>query len=457
MAWLRATRQRTATSTIGWLLKREDCPVLLLRVYILGLPLWWLLGVDFLMPLLLPAMLLLTFPAAHRRFAIQDYVLGLIIVTLITSAYLNGLLISQAPMRFLAALYNAAIWACGLILIQQVRAMLQRTGSEHQIILLSAFRAFLILAAIAWGSFVLAYVLGRFNLATASVLGLGFGKAIPDSAVLIKQSVALEFTQADWGLPGVPMPRLVTYAPYPNATAAIAAVLGTLALFYLYQSKRDRWMHVLALEGLIIATLTITLSRAILAGWLVGMIAANLLFGTAWRRLAGCLGLAAAIMLPFVVNIGQFSEYRQYSTESRTENYVLAIEETALTHPCIGLGIKPREEGRHIAVGSHSTFVSAFTKGGILTLSLVVIYLVIIPVLRWITAAAVQSNYPPRAKAEMRILLNLQVAIWLWLCFEDIDAPATAAILIFLGFAFIEAIPRSLHAYHRFIPALKVS
>jgi hypothetical protein len=30
------------------------------------------------------------------------------------------------------------------------------------------------------------------------------------------------------------------------------------------------------------------------------------------------------------------------------------------------------------------------------------------------------------------------VSIWIWLCFEDIDAPASAALLIFLSGAFIE-------------------
>jgi hypothetical protein len=32
------------------------------------------------------------------------------------------------------------------------------------------------------------------------------------------------------------------------------------------------------------------------------------------------------------------------------------------------------------------------------------------------------------------------VAIWVWLFFEDIDAPATAAMLIFVAFAFIERV-----------------
>jgi len=52
----------------------------------------------------------------------------------------------------------------------------------------------------------------------------------------------------------------------------------------------------------------------------------------------------------------------------------------------------------------------------------------------------------------MRILFDLQVAIWVWLCFEDIDAPATAAMHIFLAFALFDsalgAAPFASPAYH---------
>jgi len=106
----------------------------------------------------------------------------------------------------------------------------------------------------------------------------------------------------------------------------------------------------------------------------------------------------------------------------------------------IGLGIKPREAGRHIAVGSHSTFVSSFTKGGSLALGLAFAYLVVHPALRWLTISAGQTGLRQGAKAELRILFRLQVTIWTWLAFEDIDAPATAAMLLFLAFALIESV-----------------
>ena len=420
-----------------------DRSIFLFKAYLLGLPVWWMLGIDFLMPLLLASGLIYVNPAAHRQFTLPDSVLAASIAVLLISAYLSGFLLSQEAMRFVAALYNASIWICGLVLVQQVRYLLRQPGTGRQAVLKTAFRAFLILVCIAWGAFILAYAVGQFNLQSASVFGRFLGHSIPDSASLIKQSTTLVLTKADWGLPGIPMPRLVIYGPYPNATAAVIAVLGTLALLHLQECGRDRRKFAVFMEGLIVLTLAITLSRSILGGWLVGALAANLIFGTAWRRVGSGLAIAAAVMVLTFGNIANFTEYRQYSTESRVDNYILALERTAQMNPVAGLGIKPREEGRHIAVGSHSTFVSSFTKGGALGLSLVFAYLVIIPAARWIASATSVTGLHRQSKAELRILFTLQVTIWTWICFEDIDAPATAAMLIFTAFAFFEGASRS--------------
>jgi hypothetical protein len=422
-------------------MKRRDYSAFLLSAYLLGLPVWWALGIDFLMPMLLGSALMYSSLKAHRRFTASDYVLAAIIIVLIGSAYLNGFLLAGETMRFAAALYNASIWACGLILLQQVRYTLDQTDADRQAVLRAGFWGFMLLSGVAWGSFVFAYAIGRFSLELPSLFGLIVGQAVPDSAVLIKQSTILVFARPDWGLPGVPMPRIVIYGPYPNATAAITAVLGTLALLYLCVRNRYHGVLIAAGEALIFFTLVITLSRSILAGWLVGSVAANLVFGTAYRRVVCSFALGVAALLAMHANVSNLGEYREYSTESRVNNYVRAIEKTILTHPVLGLGIKPREEGNHIAVGSHSTFVSSLTKGGALGVSLVFIYLVVLPAFRWIALGATQPLRSSRA--EMRILFTLQVTIWAWLCFEDIDAPATAAMLIFLAFGFFESIFRS--------------
>src|SRR3546814_3451938 len=83
---------------------------------------------------------------------------------------------------------------------------------------------------LAGSSFFAAYALGDASLEVRSLFGMTSGNLVPTSAALIKESTVIEFTRPDWGLPGVAMPRIVIYGPYPTATAAVTAVLGTLAL-----------------------------------------------------------------------------------------------------------------------------------------------------------------------------------------------------------------------------------
>src|SRR3546814_12498669 len=92
--------------------------------------------------------------------------------------------------------------------------------------------------------------------------------------------------------------------------------------------------------------------------------------------------LFRSIPVSFHVDLSGAADYRGYSTESRFANYDRAVGRTLDHNPILGLGVKPREQDNHIAVGSHSTFVSAFTKSGTLGLSLVVAYLVLLPAYR---------------------------------------------------------------------------
>ncbi len=415
----------------------------LFAAFIVGLPAWWALGTSFMMPAFLAAALIFFRPSAHRHFTLSDCVLAGIILVLVTSAYVNGFLLSGEPLRFLAALYNASIWVCGLILVQQLRPLLQQSDRARTAILRAGFVGFAVLAALAWGSFIFAYAVHNFDHQILSLLGALIGDKIPDSAVLIKQSTTMVFTKADWGLPGIPMPRIGIYGPYPNSTAAVTAALGTMALLYQHVRGRDNPVRGLALEVMIVATLVISLSRATLVGWLLGALLANLIFGSSWRRMLCYATLVCALLVPIAVDIGNVGSYRQYSTESRFDNYWRAFDETLQTSPVLGMGIKPREEISHIAVGSHSTFVSAFTKGGALGLALTFAYLVILPGLHWIRMIAAPSGVRRRMRDQMRILLTMQTTLWAWMTFEDLDAPATAAILIFMVFALIENLTKS--------------
>jgi hypothetical protein len=433
-------------------MKRSAVPRLLIQAYLLGLPLWWGMGIDFIMPWGLCFLLACFSLGAHQRFVLSDYLLIGIILSLATSAYINGFLVAHEFMRFVAALFNLSLWICGLILIQQVRRVLEQNNQNRCAILRTGFWTFVLMTFVAWGPFALAYVVHDFSLEMPSLFGLTLGHAIPDSASLIKQSARVIFTRPDWGLPGVPMPRIVVYGPYPTATGAVVAVLGTLALLHVQLRHRGKEWAIIAVEGVIVLTIAITLTRSVLGGWIFGAVAANLIFGSAWRRIAACGVLASALIIIPHIDMTDAVEYRGYSTESRFENYGRAVDQTVLSNPILGLGIKPREEGNHIAVGSHSTFVSSFTKGGALGLGFVVAFLVIVPAFRWLAVAGGMAGSRGWTRSEMRVLFNLQAALWVWICFEDIDAPATASMLIFLSFAVIESALRPAGVVHR-IPA----
>jgi hypothetical protein len=420
--------------------------LLIMQAYLIGIPIWWVLGIDFLAPHCFALLLLFVNANVHRRFTSVDLALTGVIITLAVSAYVVGFLLSSNTTRFVAALYNLSLWGVGLIFIQQVRHQLVQGEASRNALLHAGYCMFVIFVIVAVSTVGLAYTVHRFSLVVPSVFGVLGGNAVPDGAVLVKQATNLVFARPDWGLPGVPMPRLTIYGPYPAATGAIAAVGGTIALLYLHTVQRARAATIYAFESLIVLMLAFTLTRSILAGWLAGWVIANLAFGTAFRRIAGCGALIAALLFASFVDLSDAAQYREYSSESRFANYVRAINDTLAESPVLGLGVKPREVGNHIAIGSHSTAVSSFTKGGTLGFLIVFIFLVLIPLFRWMILLCL-GNGSERYRLEdcrpnLRILLNVQIAIWVWLCFEDIDAPATAATLIFVAYSFVEVATR---------------
>lgn len=416
---------------------------LLLQAYLLSIPLWWFLGFDFIVLQVLAALLVLACPDALRRFTLGDYLLVALILVLGGSAYVAGFLIAQNPARFVAAAYNLSFWICGLILAMQIRHLWARSEEGRAMLLGTAHVTFLVVVASCWAVFVLAYAIHNMSLITPSLFGILLGNHIPSWAPLVERYASLVYTLADWGLPGVPMPRVQVFGPYPTATAATVAVLGALSLMYLNLRRPAARLLPAIIEGVIFATIAITLTRSVLGGWVMGAVAANVLFGDTFRRVGATLAAVCLIGLIALgaINLSGATEYRNYSSESRFDSYARAIEETIAFSPVFGLGIKPREES-HIAVGSHSTVVSSFTKGGIIGLTFAILFLFLRPAWRWALASMACITAPngiaAGQQAEMRILFNLQAALWVWLCFEDIDAPATAAALIFVAIALIE-------------------
>ncbi|HZD53338.1 MAG TPA: hypothetical protein VE175_09835, partial [Woeseiaceae bacterium] len=181
---------------------------LILQAYLLSIPLWWFLGLDFITLQGFTVLLVLACPASFRCFTIGDYLLLGLIASFGASAYVIGFLVEQETTRFLAALYNLSFWVCGLILMTQVRHLWAADAHERFRLLRTAHLTFLIVVASCWALFVLAYAIRSLSLITPSAFGILVGNHVPDSAPLVQRYTSLVYTLVDWGLPGVPMPRV---------------------------------------------------------------------------------------------------------------------------------------------------------------------------------------------------------------------------------------------------------
>ena len=131
--------------------------------FLWGIPVFWLLGVDFLTVQVLTLVLVLFVPAAHRRSTISDHTLAAIALVLGASAYVNGFLLAEESQRFVAALYNLSFWVCGFVIVQQVRHALRLDPHCWTLLLRTGFWAFMIFALVAGGVFAFAYLTLHFR------------------------------------------------------------------------------------------------------------------------------------------------------------------------------------------------------------------------------------------------------------------------------------------------------
>ena len=102
----------------------------------------------------------------------------------------------------------------------------------------------------------------------------------------------------------------------------------------------------------------------------------------------------------FDVLVHELGAMRNGSTGSRMLSYQLALQMTLEHNPITGLGYKPRiPELLHIPIGSHSSIISMFTKGGsvaLLMLALIYASLIWKIVRSGFNAAVIAARVPPR-------------------------------------------------------------
>lgn len=399
-------------------------------------PLWWVLGLRFIvfhmLAVVIAAKTFFRKRALNQKMvfpAESGWLLGYAGVYLLSLA-VNG---ENIPFsRMLASLNNLSYWILGWVIIWIVANNISREG------VLSWLRSARVLG-LASGLFVIAAMAcGLFvnrDLKIQSILGAvlpdNLIQIISEKAPLLHHSlsphiVAPTLIFRNW------VPRPVGFNVYGTALAVSMLILMVLtwAGYKMTGKKRGKGI-VLSLEA---AALILSFSRIAVLSFILAGAAVFLLVHHKKRAVRMGMVLFCLLLMVFIIVYSPqkiwktASEFRRGSTIFRMRLYKLTFEE-ALKKPVLGHGHKPRPEDLPVPVGSHSMYMGVLYKTGFAGLAVFLLF--------W---AAVFRRWRLRRRSEDG---EYSGPLWaasgtafigglVWMLTEDLDAPPVAAVLFFL-------------------------
>lgn len=403
------------------------------------LPVHWLLGTT--VPWIFAATLLLAFGMV--RFSLPEWQL-LALGTALAASMLIAMIGHFQPGRAAAAIYNLAVLLIFVVFINFGRQTdHQAAGIDGKRPKDRIYHAALIayLSYVAYMLIVLAYVrlTGRQAINFDSIFSSIFG-GLPGIIGMYAHHVIID---TDW-INGAAQSRIHGMGVYATESALHVIVLGAMAAIYLVRRRRYAWA--IALELSVLPLLIPIGSRT--AG--LAYIASFVFLAVIWR---GGLVLGAVLIGPFALGgllvfapdiVGGFHSFvqavadaRAGSTATRFDNYQLAISMVLDHNVLIGLGIKPANPFEPaIPIGSHSSFVSTFTRGGLIGLGLFLMFYVSMllrVVVVQFAAMARGAVLRPEIKLELAYLARIIFVFLSWIVTEDFDVPLYTAVLVGLA------------------------
>jgi hypothetical protein len=395
-----------------------------LSLVLLLAPLWWVLGFDLIVYTSISFLLFMT-GIMPRKFDAWGWIILLLCSYLTVRAgfYIAG---GGSTFRALAAVNNVAVLVACLFFYQTARHapadILSRWPLARPAFVIFIFLALGVIISMAW-----ALITQQTTLEGTTLLGM----LTPPSQGLLEQHRVFSIFNTDWAT-GEATPRSTLMAPYPTATAANLVLLATGAMLALKPIQRQ-WR--VLLEILLWVALLFTLTRSVFGGLLITSgLALFWLAKPSAKFLMVVLGLVLLVLILASGVLDFMSGFREGSNSLRFHNYQLAVDLVSHQAPLFGLGVKP--EGVDIGgipLGSHSTLVSLFTKGGLIALCLTICAFFVWPL---VLAARVARDINLDNYTKF-VLMRACMLPLIWLLFEDIDAVALNAVLlgIVLGWA----------------------
>lgn len=407
---------------------------------LLLVPLWWYIGINFIVFHFLSVFLFIKTVVKIRRASErlqppkEILFLSAYIFIYILSILIN---LKDIPVwRLLASLNNLSYWVMGVIILFVVYNSIKLEDITKY---LRTFKNFGIITAV--------FVISIFSGALISLKYMNIETLIYQ--LLPRETIELIKTHAPllrshliphlliksdfFSIPDVPRPNGFNLWATTLSGTMILLIVMTLA-FYKNRKRRIESVVVLGVEFI---TLFVTLSRNILCLF-ISLIIICLLTQSRKKMLLNVTTLVLVVVVLFTLLIppdelvNSLKSVRKYSTQSRFELYELAFSNIK-QKPILGYGYKPRlEELSYYPIGSHSTYIGILHKTGLL--GLVVFFLFWGSVLRkWWIQRRIQNEVDDFRTVWFFTGVAM-VSGLLWMVGEDLD---TSPIFSFIYFVII--------------------
>lgn len=410
-----------------------------IKYIILLIPLWWFLGINFIIFHLIAIFLLLGLLGRGRsggKLLIPSVTLPLLMFILV---YIFSIIINlgETPfMRLLATLYNLSFWVEGFILILVVYNI---SIKKKDVVKIAKSFMFLgtmcgLLSIVG----ILLWLSGHRSVAIYSPAYRLFPSTLLESTRLIGHSLTFGMVSLDYtGLGILPRGNLFFTCATPLGLA-MAITIPMTVYYFKTKSKLSKAFIPITLQ---IIALLFSLSRIAIIGLLFSLVLVYFILHI--RKFSFLLAIHLGILLVILVlvfvptlpqeTLNAAEAFRKGSTLTRLSLYKDTIER-AFKRPVLGYGFKPREAGMAIPIGSHSTFIGSFYKTGIVGFMFLLMF--------WAMVYRIWQKQLREIKDKsLRCLwCCLGVAFItgiIWQLTEDLDAVPIAVFLYFLIVAFI--------------------
>lgn len=395
---------------------------------VLGIPLWWLLGLNLFVYHFTASILLISSlleaGRASKKLRVPPIALFLI---LIGTLYLVSILLHAGSYRMdrvMAAVYNLSFWFLGAMLV----VVLSFCYSSDFI---SKFLRNFVILGVVNSILVLVGLIAILN----GIQELGFTTPlhgltdITKGSPLVDYSLRVRLLTRDWFAFGL-RSRLNLYTPYPTATGAFLVISLIMLLTWASIKKKvwNGWFLLAFVMNLL--GLFMTLSRMSI----VAFFATGVLLWILQKKKTPIWILAFAlcgiVLIPWILQaIEHILLTREGSTYSRIDLYLYSIGQLRGIDWILGFGIKPRLTIFSIPLGSHSTYVSLLYKTGVLGLAFFLVFQIVL-ISNWYRLKAFARNSREHLIV-WRGFGMVFISMPLWMLTEDIDAPQVIAFLYF--------------------------